>query len=136
MIRDEKCQWLSTPVVPEGMTHSCYIYASKLDEQLLGVPWRQWRKTFIEKGGDGLYGSCLPTHLEPIFQAITCHGAVERCPHFDPRYKGKVKTYPEGEYPGVESFWKRLSFFKTGMQTLDAVERQMDALRDAIRHYN
>jgi len=136
VIRDEKCEWLSTPVVPEGMTHSCYIYASKLDEAALGITWREWRKTFIEKGGDGLYGSCLPSHLEPIFQTMSWHGNVERAPHFDPRYKGQVKGYAEGDYPNVESFWKRLSCFKTGMQTLEAVERQVDALRDAIRHYH
>ena len=113
-----------------------YIFASKLDEQALGVTWRDWRKTFIEKGGDGLYGSCLPTHLEPIFQTMTWHGHTERAPHFDPRYKGEVKGYAEGDYPGVESFWKRLSCFKTGMQSLDAVEKQVDALGAAIRHYN
>jgi len=136
VIREEKCEWLSTPVTPDGMTHSGYIFASKLDEQALGVTWRDWRKTFIEKGGDGLYGSCLPTHLEPIFQTMTWHGHAERAPHFDPRYKGEVKGYAEGDYPGVESFWKRLSCFKTGMQSLDAVEKQVDALGAAIRHYN
>ena len=121
VIRGEKCEWLSTPVVPPGMTHSCYIYASKLDEKILGVQWRDWRKTFIEQGGDGLYGSCLPTHLEPIFQTMTWHGGVERAPHFDPRYKGQVKGYAQGDYPNVESFWKRLSCFKTGMPSLDDV---------------
>lgn len=136
VINDEKCEWLSTPVVPEGLTHSGFIYASKLDEQQLGVSWRDWRKTFIEKGGDGLYGSCLPTHLEPIFQTMSWHGHIERSPHFDPRYKGNVKGYAAGDYPGVESFWKRLSCFKTCMQSLDAVEQQVDALSAAIRHYN
>jgi perosamine synthetase len=135
VIRGEKCEWLSTPVVPPGMTHSCYIYASKLDEKMLGVQWRDWRKTFIEKGGDGLYGSCLPTHLEPIFQTMTWHGEVERAPHFDPRYKGQVKSYTQGDYPNVESFWKRLSCFKTGMQTLSEVEKQVEALEAAIRAY-
>ena len=135
VIRGEKCEWLSTPVVPPGMTHSYYIYASKLDETMLGVQWRDWRKTFIEKGGDGLYGSCLPTHLEPIFQTMTWHGAVERAPHFDPRYQGQVKGYDQGDYPNVESFWQRLSCFKTGMQSLHDVERQVDALEAAIRAY-
>ena len=136
VIREEKCEWLSIPVVPEGTTHSYFIYACQLDEQALGIQWRDWRKTYIEKGGDGLYGSCLPSHLEPIFQTMTWHGDVERAPHFDPRYKGKVKGYAEGDYPNVESFWKRLSCFKTSMQTLEKVDREVDALRSAIRVYN
>ena len=135
VIRREHCSWIETPIVPPGMTHSYYIYACKLDEEAIGIDWRTWRRTFIEKGGDGLYGSCLPTHLEPIFQTMTWHGDVARSPHFDPRYKGDVKAYRKGDYPHVESFYKRLCCFKTGMQTLEKVNREVDALDAAIRHY-
>jgi len=136
VIREEKCQWLIPQVIPEGLTHSYYIYACKLDEKTLGVDWRSFRKTFIEKGADGLYGSCLPTHLEPIFQTMTWHGPVERAPHFDPRYKGNVKGYKVGDWPNVESFYKSLCCFRTSMQTLEKVEKEMKALRAAIRHYS
>jgi hypothetical protein len=66
---------------------------------------------------------------------MTWHGEVERAPHFDPRYKGQVKGYAQGDYPNVESFWKRLSCFKTGMQSLSDVEQQVEALEAAIRAY-
>ena len=135
VIREEKCPWLKPPVVPDGTTDSCYIYTCKLDEKMVGVDWRTWRKTYIDKGGDGLYGSQLPTHLEPIFQTMTWHGPVERSPNFDPRYTGSVKDYPAGDYPNVESVYKSLCCFKTGMQTLEKVDREMDALRATIRHY-
>ena len=135
VIRREKCEWLIPPVVPEGVTHSYYIYACKLDEKMLGVDWRTWRRTFIEKGGDGLYGSCLPVCREPIFRTMTWHGAVARAPHFDPRYRGDVKGYQPADYPNVESFWKCLCCFKTSMATLERVEKEMDALGAAIRHY-
>ena len=136
VIREENCTWLIPPVVAEGMTHSYYIYACKLDEKAAGVDWRTWRKRFIEKGGDGLYGSCLPSHLEPIFQTMAWHGAPERAPHFDPRYKGDVKGYDPNGYPNVESFRKSLCCFKTGMQTLATVDEQVEALRATIRHYS
>ena len=135
VIRDENCEWLIPPFVPADMTHSYYIYTCKLDEQALGVDWRAWRKVFIENGGDGLYGSCLPSHLEPIFQTMTWHGDVERAPHFDPRYKGNVKGYARDDYPNVLSVWRSLCCFKTGMQALDKVERETDALRATIRYY-
>ncbi len=135
VIREEKCEWLIPPVVPEDMTHSYYIYACKLDEKMLGVDWRTWRKTFLSKGADGLYGSCLPTHLEPIFRTMTWHGSIERSPHFDPRYRGKVKGYQPGDYPNVESIYQSLCCFKTSMQTIERVDREMEALRATIRHY-
>jgi len=136
VIREQDCRWLVPPVVPKDMTHSYFIYACKLDEKAVGVDWRTWRRTFIEKGGDGLYGSALPTHMEPIFRSMTWHGTVERAPNFDPRYRGSVKQYPEGDYPNVESIYKTLCCFKTSMQTIESVEKQVDALRATIRHYS
>ncbi len=136
VIHDEKCEWLIPPHVPEGCTHSYWCYTCKLREDLLGVDWREFRGTFIQKGGDGLYGLWTPVHLEPIFQTMAFYGSRERSPNFDPRYKGNVKSYKEGDCPNVESYRKYLCLFKTGMQTLDKVQRQVDALRATIRHYS
>ena len=136
VIREEKCEWLVPPHVPEGMTHSYYIYGCVLDEDALGVEWREFRQTYVEKGGDGLYGSALPAHLEPLLRTMSFYGSPERAPHFDPRYKGEVKGYDPADYPNVESFRKRLCQFKTSMQTLEKVEKDVDALRATIRHYN
>ncbi len=135
VIREEKCEWLTPPYVPEGRTHSYWCYPCKLDEEKLGADWREFRRTFIEHGGDGLYGSWSPVHLEPIFQTMAFYGAPERGPNFDPRYKGNVKSYNEGDCPNVEEFRKYLCLFKTGMQTLEKVNAQVDALRATIQHY-
>jgi len=135
VLRETKCTWLIPPFVPDGMTHSYYIYACILDENALGLDWRTFRTTFIEKGGDGLYGSWSPVHIEPIFQTMAFYGAPERSPHFDPRYKGGVKSYGKGDCPNVESFRKRLCLFKTSMQTLEKLENEMEALRATILHY-
>ena len=135
VIREEGCEWLKPPVVPAGSTHTYWCYPCKLDQDLLGVDWRAFRKTFIESGGDGLYGMWTPVHLEPIFQTLAFYGSPERAPHFDPRYRGDVKGYREGDCPNVETFRKSLCLFKTGMQTLDKVDTQVEALRRTIRHY-
>jgi len=136
VIEEEQCEWLIPPYVPEDRTSSCYIYACKLDEELLGVDWRQFRKTFIAKGGDGLYGSTSPVHIEPIFQTMAFYGSRERSPNFDPRYRGNVKSYNEGDCPNVEEFRKYMCLFKTSMQTLEKVNGEVEALREAIRYYS
>ena len=135
-LRDTKCTWLIPPYVPEGMTHSYYIYTCILDEETLGVDWRTFRKTLMENGADGLYGLWSPVHLEPIFQTLAFYGDPERSPHFDPRYKGSVKGYRAGDCPNVESLRKRLCLFKTSMQTLERVDREMEALRRTICYYS
>jgi perosamine synthetase len=135
VIREEKCEWLIPPFVPADRTHSYFTYTCKLDEKKLGVNWREFRVKFIEKGGDGLYGAWSPVHLEPIFQTMAFYGSKDRAPNFDPRYKGKVKSYNAGDYPVVETFRKCLCLFKTSMQTLEKVEAQAQALRATIRYY-
>jgi perosamine synthetase len=136
VIRETDCEWLIPPYVPDGMTHCYYVYACILDEEKAGVDWRTFRGSFIENGGDGLYGSSLPTHREPIYRNMNFYGDLERGPHFDPRYKGTVKGYDPADYPNVESFWMRLCCFKTGMQTLEKVDSDMEALEKTIRQHS
>jgi len=135
VIRQEECEWLIPPMVPEECTHSYWCYTCKLDEQVLGVDWREFRRTFINHGGDGLYGLWCPVHLEPSFQNMEFIGGKDRAPNFDPRYKGQVKSYQEGDCPNVEQYRKSLCLFKTGMQNLEDVEAQVDALAATIRHF-
>lgn len=135
VIVESKCEWLVRPHVPEKSIHSYWAYTCVLDEKVLGVDWRSFRQTYIANGGDGLYGAWSPVHLEPIFQSMAFYGPRERAPNFDPRYKGNVKGYPAGLCPVIESLRKRLCQFKTGMQTLDKVHREVDALDATIRHY-
>jgi len=134
-IRGENCGWLVPPAVPEGCTHSYWTYVCKLDEELLGVDWREFRKVFLRHGGDGLYSAWMPLHREPIFRTMAFYGSRERSPNFDPRYKGKVKSYNEGDCPVIEDLQKRLCLFKTSMQTLDKVRAQVDALAATIRYF-
>ncbi len=136
VIFDTKCEWLIPPFTPAGTTHSFFTYSCLVDEDAIGVDWRTFRQTYIQNGGDGLYGACSPVHLEPIFQTMEFFGPPERAPHHDPRYRGNVKGYSKMDCPNVESFRKRLCQFRTGMQTLEKVETEMDALRATIRHYS
>ena len=69
-------------------------------------------------------------HLEPVFQNLEA-----RAPNFDLRYKGQVKSYSEGDCPNVEAFRRRICLIKTGMQTLDKVHAQVDALGATIRYF-
>ena len=135
VIREEKCEWLTTPVVPEGCTHTYWTYVCKLNERLLGQDWRQFRKSFLAHGGDGLYSAWRPLHLEPIYRTMSFTCSRERTPNFDPRYKGKVKSYNVGDCPVLEEMQPRLCQFKTSMQSLDKVRAQVDALQATLRSY-
>lgn len=136
VIREERCEWLIPPYVPEECTHSYWTYVCKLDEDLLGKDWREFRKRFVEHGGDGLYSAWKPVHLEPIFRTMAFFGSKDQSPNYDPRYKGKVKSYQEGDCPTIEKLQRRLCQFKTSMQSLDKVEQQVQALQKTIRYFS
>jgi perosamine synthetase len=135
VIRETECDWLITPVVPKDYVHTYWTYVCKLDEEKLGADWREFKKVFIEQGGDGLYSAWRPVHLEPIFQTMEFFGSRERSPNFDPRYKGNVKSYNVGDCPVLEAMQPHLCQFKTSMQTLDRVQAQVEALRKTIRYF-
>ena len=135
VIAEERCEWLIPPRVPAGRTHTYWCYPCKLDEEKLGVGWRDFRNRFIELGGDGLYGAWAPVHLEPIFRTMAFYGPRDRAPNFDPRYRGEVKNYNEGDCPVIESMRRYLCLFKTGMQSLEKAHFQAEALRKTIRYY-
>ena len=133
VIQEEGCDWLVTPYIPEGSTHSYWTYVCRLDTERAGISWRDFRSAFIENGGDGLYSAWRPVHLEPVFRDLAFYGRPEQAPNFDPRYQGKVKSYQAGDCPICESVQPFLCQFKTSMQTLERVEGQVDALRKTIR---
>jgi perosamine synthetase len=135
VLKEEKCEWLVLPHVPEDSTHSYWSYVCKLDETLLGKNWREFRQAFISHGGDGLYSAWKPVHLEPIFQTMAFYGSKEKSPNYDPRYKGAVKSYETGDCPVIEEMQPTLCQFKTSMQTLEKAEQQIEALQKTVRHF-
>ena len=133
---EENCEWLIRPFTPENCLHSYWTYVCKLDEQKLGVDWREFRKRFLEHGGDGLYSAWRPIHLEPAFRNLAFYGRPDQAPNFDPRYKGKVKSYQQGDCPVCEKLQPTLCQFKTSMQTLERVEQQAEALQKTVRYFS
>ena len=135
IIAEEGCAWLIPPYTPEGYEHTYWAYPLMLDETKLGVDWQQFRQKFIELGGDGLYGCYTPVPMEPVFRELSFYGDKSRSPLYDPRYRGQVKSYGPADCPVLERFRKGLCLLKTGMQTLDKVEGQVEALQKVIRYY-
>lgn len=135
VIEGERCRWLLSPAVPQDCTHTYWAYTCLLDERALGADWRQFRRVFMDNGGDGLYAAWRPVHLEPVFRDLAFYGRPDQAPNHDPRYRGAVKRYGAGECPVCEDLQPRLCPFKTSMQTLAKVEAQAEALAKAIRHF-
>lgn len=130
------CEWLIPQLVPQGYIHSYFAYTCRLDTELVDFDFRAFRSKFIELGGDGLYGAWCPVHLEPVFKNMNFFGNAMRAPNFHELYKGKVRSYQEGDCPVLEKIQPTLFQFKTGYTSWEKALEQAEVLKRTIEAFN
>ena len=63
----QEADFLIPQKIPENTTHSFYtlgvLYKGK---ESIGVSWQDFRKAYVESGGDGIYGAWSIPYLEPV----------------------------------------------------------------------
>ena len=70
--------YLIPQIIPEGYTHSYYTLGVRYKgKESIGVSWQDFRKAYLDEGGDGIYGAWSVPYLEPL---ITERKYVNRCP--------------------------------------------------------
>ncbi len=113
------CECLTPQAVPDGYRHSYWTYVLKLDPD---IDWYDFRKRYMEFGGDGIYAAWLLTYLEPAFRGV----------RFDPE---QVQEFVPGLCPVAEGLQPRLLQFKTNYVDLEEATRAADALRRTIGYF-
>lgn len=105
--------WLIPQAVPEGYKHSYWTYVLKLENDNK-FSWHDFRKKYMELGGDGIYAAWRPVHLEPVFRA---------------------RGYKAGLCPVAESTQPKLLQFQTNYMDLDMAEQKANALAETIEYF-
>jgi perosamine synthetase len=127
-----ECKWIVPQATPEGYVNSYWSYAAKLSEE--GPDWVQFRKKFVELGGDGFYGAWLPVYREPVFHNLSA--MVQEDPGRWPHYAGLLPDYREVKCPVLDHIQPRLMQFKTNyFDTVSACE-QAEILKRTIRYFS
>lgn len=120
------CEWLHPQLVKDGNIHSYWTYVLRLDIEKVG--WHEFRRKYLELGGDGIYAAWRLSYQEPMF----------RNKFFLNREK--LGLYDSYDYNSVycenaEFLQPRLLQFKTNYYNLEDAERQADILRKTIAYY-
>ncbi|MFA5401789.1 MAG: DegT/DnrJ/EryC1/StrS family aminotransferase [Dehalococcoidia bacterium] len=105
----EGCDWLIPQYVPEGHTHTYWCYPILLSEDA-PCSWQEFRRRFIQLGGDPFYAAWRLTYQEPAFGQYKAH-----C-------------------PVAESIQPRLILLKTNYYDEDPL-KQAEALRATWRSW-
>ena len=124
-----ECDWLVPQQEPEGYVNTWWTYVCRLTEN--APDWMQFRRKFVELGGDGFYGAWLPTYREPVLLELS--RAVAATPERYPHLAGVMPDYREVRCPVTERLQPRLAQFKTNYFDLSAARHEADILRQTIR---
>jgi perosamine synthetase len=107
-------------------THSYYTLAARyIGEEKLGVSWQEFRKKYVELGGDGIYGAWSVPYLEPL---ISTGKFKESNPEI---YKNV--DFPKGLCPNAELIQPQIMQFKTNYRDLKLAKEKSEILRETIK---
>jgi len=123
------CNYLTPQKVPGDRTNSYYtlgvVYGGK---EAIGVSWQEFRKVYLEEGGDGIYGAWSVPYLEPMVAQRQFAG---RCP-----WVYKDVRYEKGLCPVAESIQPRLMQFKTNYRDVNLAKKKAKVLKSVIRRFS
>ena len=119
-------------MIPQGnlpdTVNSYYALGVRYEgEDAIGIPWTEFRKMYVEMGGDGFYGAWSVPYLEPVMSERTF---VKRLP----QVYGNV-SYEQGVCPVAERIQPKIMQFKTNYRDLELAKEKAEVLRRLIRKY-
>lgn len=115
------CEWLVPQAVPDGVVHSYWTYTLKLTDDI-AFTWQDFRRKYMELGGDGIYGAWRLNYLEPAFRSLG--QSTEWAQRFAP-----------GLCPAAESIQPRLLQFKTNYWTAKMASEKAAALEKTVEYF-
>ena len=122
------CDFLKPQVTPEGYENTYYSLGVRyLGEEKFGVSWADFRKKYVEMGGDGYYGAWSVPYLEPV---ISERVFAKRLPSV---YENVL--YHEGLCPVAEKVQMQIMQMKTNYRDLKLAKQKADVLNKLINQY-
>ena len=122
------CDFLIPQKEPEGCENTYYSLGVRyLGEEKLGVSWTDFRKEYVEMGGDGYYGAWSVPYLEPV---ISERVFAKRLPSVYEHV-----SYHEGLCPVAERVQKQIMQMKTNYRDIELAKQKADILAKLIRKY-
>lgn len=129
------CDWLIPQSVPAGYVNSYYTFALLYKgQEKKGVSWYDFRKKFMEFGGDGIYSAWALVYNEPIMQTLNKQGKFfTDLKAQAPAYKGFLNKV---SCPVAESLQPKLMQFPLNQGDDAEIDKQVDALRKTIKYFD
>ena len=99
-------------VISKGYVHSYYTFVALFNGNTFGITWKEFRKKYMEFGGDGIYAANKILNSEPAFKGIGW-----------------------GDVPVAEFLQKNLMLFTTNQKDEKERQIQIEALRQTLSFF-
>ena len=115
-----------TQNIPLNSTHSYYTLGVRYVGENMGfASWKIFRESYVQNGGDGIYGCWSVPYQEPL---IASREFVKR----DLDLYNEI-SYENGLCPVAERIQPEIMQFKTNYRSLKLAEKKARVLRDTIK---
>lgn len=125
----KECNYIVPQYTPKECVNSYYSLGAVYNGQdEIGVSWEDFRKKYVELGGDGYYGAWSVPYLEPM---IVERQFAKRLPEIYENVR-----YEEGLCPVAEKVQRKIMQFKTNYRDIELAKLKAEALYRTIRLFS
>lgn len=114
VIKETETDLLIPQSIPEGYTNSYYTFACAFNGEKYGIGWHDFRKKYIEFGGDGIYAAWQLVYNEPCF---------------------RDSSIGWGTAPNAEKLQKKIMQFTCNQSNEEEIMKQADCLTKTVNYY-
>jgi perosamine synthetase len=134
VLAEERCDWLKPQQLYPGSESSYWTFALKIVSQSrMNMIWSDFRRKFIEFGGDGIYAAWQLSYNEPAILNLNKQGKA--FPDGPVQFPWCIGMLRAPKCPVAENLQPWILQFTTNQQTEAERNRQAQALRQTIRHF-
>jgi len=120
------CGYMTPQFVPPGYVNTYWCYAVRYEHK--NVPWQDFRKKYMELGGDGIYAAWALSYQETL---ISSKAYKKRAPHY---YDG-IDYKVNGLCPTAEAVQPTIMQFVTNYGSVNEYMPKVEALRKTIQYF-
>jgi len=124
VISETNCGFLTPQLQPEGYRNSYWSLALLFEEERCGMTWQDFRKRYVNNGGDGIYGAWSVPYLEPVMS----EGNFKK---MNPYIYENI-SYHKGLCPVAEDIQQKIMQLKTNYRNLDLAHEKADIFKQTI----
>ena len=136
VIQETGCDWLVPQYTPSGYVNTYWTFALQFEgKEKRGIEWADFRKKYLELGGDGIYSAWALVYNEPIIQMLGKEGKF--FPGLDTKQGGQFMGMCDNvQCPNAESLQPKMMHLPTNQFSEEEILIKMEALRKTIQFFS